>query len=208
MTDLSQQEHAQIPCNSCNVDAERTVEALRVLSSSLQTAAQAINQIRIPVPQPVPGTSYVVAPSPIPREFLDLCHRLGYRLHEVQPAVQIGGMSAPKVPLTETASHESDAIFLASDASESDAISISTDAAEYSEHEPELRDNRWYAVLVGRNPGVFNGPAPISNVSGIPGNSFLRFGSKQLAQAAYDEALEHGEVVRVTHVVNRETLSS
>jgi hypothetical protein len=57
---------------------------------------------------------------------------------------------------------------------------------------------------------IFNAPARHNvtpNVSGVPGGLACRYNTQELAQAAYDEALENGQVVRITYEVSRETLS-
>ncbi|KAF8868417.1 hypothetical protein BD779DRAFT_1683957 [Infundibulicybe gibba] len=60
-------------------------------------------------------------------------------------------------------------------------------------HEPPA--DRWYAVTVGRSPGVARGTHNlVPNTSGIPGATAQRFPSKKLARAAYHEALEAGQV--------------
>jgi hypothetical protein len=47
----------------------------------------------------------------------------------------------------------------------------------------------------------------IQNVSGIPGGQYRRQPTQQLAQVAYEEALDNGQVVRVTYELSKETLS-
>ena len=46
-----------------------------------------------------------------------------------------------------------------------------------------------------------------SNVSKIPGGFARRYNTQELAQAAYDEALDAGQVVEVTYVVSKRTIS-
>ena len=46
-----------------------------------------------------------------------------------------------------------------------------------------------------------------SNVSNVPGGLARRYATRQLAQAAFDNALDDGQVIRVTYVVSKETLS-
>jgi len=43
------------------------------------------------------------------------------------------------------------------------------------------------------------------NVTGVPGSVVHCYATQQLAQAAYDEALDNGQVVQITHVVFKET---
>ncbi|KAG2011575.1 hypothetical protein CC2G_011675 [Coprinopsis cinerea AmutBmut pab1-1] len=58
---------------------------------------------------------------------------------------------------------------------------------------------RWYAVLVGRQPGVFCGSATIpQNVKGIPGSSVFKCTSEEEAQEVYNSALRSRTVERVT----------
>jgi hypothetical protein len=44
------------------------------------------------------------------------------------------------------------------------------------------------------------------NVTGVPGSVVRCYATQQLAQAAYDEALDDGQVVRITHVLSKKTL--
>ncbi|KAG2022575.1 hypothetical protein CC2G_000312 [Coprinopsis cinerea AmutBmut pab1-1] len=65
---------------------------------------------------------------------------------------------------------------------------------------------RWYAVLVGREPGVFCGSATIpENVKGIPGSSVFKCSSEEEAREVYNSARRSGGVERVTII--RETLA-
>ena len=87
-----------------------------------------------------------------------------------------------------------------------------------------LEEERWYAVIIGRNPGVYNGSwepphclrARIhisvrhniaANVSGVPGGFARRYATQDLAQGAYNEALDGGEVTRVTYIISKQVLS-
>ncbi|PPQ83699.1 hypothetical protein CVT26_005986 [Gymnopilus dilepis] len=69
-------------------------------------------------------------------------------------------------------------------------------------------DHRWYAVIVGREPGVFYSTGTVinANVHGIPNSRPVCFPSKEEAQAAFDKALDAHEVQRVELVLNRTTL--
>ncbi|KAF8868894.1 hypothetical protein BD779DRAFT_1480637 [Infundibulicybe gibba] len=59
-------------------------------------------------------------------------------------------------------------------------------------------EERWYAVTVGRAPGVFRGSQDITpNVSGVPGMCVQKYPSQELAEKAYSDALDAGKVVRV-----------
>ncbi|RDB18286.1 hypothetical protein Hypma_000437 [Hypsizygus marmoreus] len=67
---------------------------------------------------------------------------------------------------------------------------------------------RWYAVTVGRVPGVYQGSDNIvANCSGISGNVAINYPTQEAAVAAYDAALERGEVVQVTLIVTRTALA-
>ena len=46
-----------------------------------------------------------------------------------------------------------------------------------------------------------------SNVSGVPGGFARRYGSQQLAEAAYEEALDNGEVIQVAYIMSKRVLS-
>ncbi|KAF5372673.1 hypothetical protein D9615_009838 [Tricholomella constricta] len=67
--------------------------------------------------------------------------------------------------------------------------------------------HKWYAIIIGRNPGVFHGPDGVAaNVSGIPGGNPARFDTEQQAREAYQAALEQGLVQRVAVVTTRTVL--
>ena len=46
-----------------------------------------------------------------------------------------------------------------------------------------------------------------SNVSEIPGGFAHHYNTQELAQATYDKALDAGQVVEVTYVVSKRTIS-
>ncbi|KAJ3550605.1 hypothetical protein NMY22_g374 [Coprinellus aureogranulatus] len=61
------------------------------------------------------------------------------------------------------------------------------------------RPVKWYAILVGREPGVYRGSEGVAaNLKGVPDNQHKVFGTEQEAVAFYDEALRDGKVIRVT----------
>ncbi|PPR05143.1 hypothetical protein CVT26_012229 [Gymnopilus dilepis] len=74
---------------------------------------------------------------------------------------------------------------------------------------PPSDDMRWYAVIVGREPGVFysTGAQINANVHAIPNSRPVRFHSREEAQAAFDKALNAGEVEKVELILNRTTLT-
>ena len=45
------------------------------------------------------------------------------------------------------------------------------------------------------------------NVSKVPGGFACRYNTQELVQAAYNEALDAGQVVEVTYIVSKHTLS-
>ncbi|PPQ88158.1 hypothetical protein CVT26_012707, partial [Gymnopilus dilepis] len=68
--------------------------------------------------------------------------------------------------------------------------------------------HRWYAVVVGRDPGVFNGSSSItSNVQRIPGAQVVKCISEAEARQIFETALDAGQVEKVELVLNRSTLS-
>ncbi|KAJ2915826.1 hypothetical protein MD484_g4586, partial [Candolleomyces efflorescens] len=72
---------------------------------------------------------------------------------------------------------------------------------------PASGDQKWYAITVGREPGVYQGSHCVApNISDIPGGLATRFYSEEAAQDAYNVALSSGKVVRVNVVVTREVL--
>ncbi|KAF8871240.1 hypothetical protein BD779DRAFT_1555736, partial [Infundibulicybe gibba] len=69
-------------------------------------------------------------------------------------------------------------------------------------------EDRWYAVIVGRQPGVFCGVHnAVPNVNGIPGACFRRYPTKKLAEEAYSDALDSGRVCQVEVIVTRRVVS-
>ncbi|KAF4609586.1 hypothetical protein D9613_012565 [Agrocybe pediades] len=60
----------------------------------------------------------------------------------------------------------------------------------------------WYAVTVGRNPGVFCGPESVqSNIYRIPGGYAKRCDTHEEAVAVFETALDAGLVERTTYEV-------
>ncbi|TFK44060.1 hypothetical protein BDQ12DRAFT_717249 [Crucibulum laeve] len=69
-------------------------------------------------------------------------------------------------------------------------------------------DVRYYAVLVGRKPGVFTGSNGVAaNVLGIAGNVVEKYKTEEEAEAHYLSALNKGQVIKVTVSEMRETVS-
>ncbi|KAF8867524.1 hypothetical protein BD779DRAFT_1483253, partial [Infundibulicybe gibba] len=69
-------------------------------------------------------------------------------------------------------------------------------------------EEHWYAVIVGRQPGVFRGVHnAVPNVNGVPGACLRRYSTKKLAEEAYSEALDLGQVCQVDIVVTRHVVS-
>ncbi|EDR04373.1 uncharacterized protein LACBIDRAFT_330628 [Laccaria bicolor S238N-H82] len=65
--------------------------------------------------------------------------------------------------------------------------------------DPATEDHRWYAVTVGRAPGVYRGAYHLSgNSTGTPGGTVQRFSDMHCALAAYQAAVLAGSVVEVT----------
>ncbi|KAG6836116.1 hypothetical protein H0H93_011188 [Arthromyces matolae] len=57
---------------------------------------------------------------------------------------------------------------------------------------------RWYAVLVGRNPGVVQGSSKMhASTSGVKGNLAVRFKTEEEAQVKFSRALDENRVVQV-----------
>ncbi|KAF8869514.1 hypothetical protein CPB84DRAFT_1755013 [Gymnopilus junonius] len=67
---------------------------------------------------------------------------------------------------------------------------------------------RWYAVVVGRNPGIFQGSTDIpSNIDRIPGGLALKFETEAEARAKFDDRLRAGLVKRVNLVISEAVVS-
>jgi hypothetical protein len=83
----------------------------------------------------------------------------------------------------------------------------------------------WYAVIVGRKPGIYCGLYVLShnqlcnlilmfvshnitaNISEVPGGFSHCYSTKELAQAAYNEALDTRKVIEVTYIISKCALS-
>ncbi|TEB23692.1 hypothetical protein FA13DRAFT_1797877 [Coprinellus micaceus] len=62
----------------------------------------------------------------------------------------------------------------------------------------------WYAVIVGRQPGVIQGTYNLlENVDRVPGAHFERHRSQGKAKRAYEDAFDKGKVTRITLVRKR-----
>ncbi|KIJ90505.1 hypothetical protein K443DRAFT_126485 [Laccaria amethystina LaAM-08-1] len=84
-------------------------------------------------------------------------------------------------------------------------VSGSSTAATFHPFVPA--EARWYAVFVGRNPGVYNGAHHVTpNIAGISGGLANRYGSFQEATTAYQAALAAQSVVQVTMTLTRTIL--
>ncbi|KAF5367335.1 hypothetical protein D9615_010288 [Tricholomella constricta] len=70
------------------------------------------------------------------------------------------------------------------------------------------KEDYWYVVKVGREPGVFRGSTGImDNVNGISGANPERYTTEQDALNVYEKALAAGFVAKVTSVSTRTVLS-
>lgn len=68
-------------------------------------------------------------------------------------------------------------------------------------------DNRWYAITVGRIPGVYRGAHHLSgNSTGTPGGTVQRFTNKDHALAAYHAAVIAGNALEVTVTTTRRVI--
>ncbi|KAF6756415.1 hypothetical protein DFP72DRAFT_894197 [Ephemerocybe angulata] len=59
---------------------------------------------------------------------------------------------------------------------------------------------KWYAVLIGREPGVYPPTASRSidiNIKGIPGNNVIKFDTQAEAEEFYKKEMAKGQVMRV-----------
>ncbi|KAF8877783.1 hypothetical protein BD779DRAFT_1677130 [Infundibulicybe gibba] len=85
--------------------------------------------------------------------------------------------------------------------------SVPEQAEQLSGNTADPPEDRWYAVTVGRDPGVVHGVHNlIPNTTGIPGTAAQRYSSEETAATAYHEVLMAGLVVRVQLTITRCTL--
>ncbi|KAF8065140.1 hypothetical protein FPV67DRAFT_1671424 [Lyophyllum atratum] len=215
------------PCGS----SSETAEALQRLVAALQAAADAADQIRLPVR--VEGTRALgwyslVETADLPQQMRDMCDRLGYLVLQETTSPREAPSDDRSVPQEESVAQEepSDTVSSSStdwmeefSVSPSDipadmAPAVATSpvppppqAVAHGDH--VVNENRWYAVIVGRNPGVHRGSYHVgANTSGIPGGFAQRYASELTAQAAYNAALASGSVYRVTFDMHRERLGA
>ncbi|KAG6808014.1 hypothetical protein H0H92_005688 [Tricholoma furcatifolium] len=81
-------------------------------------------------------------------------------------------------------------------------------AAEQAPTEHVPPEQRWYAVFVGREPGVYQGYHNVAhNIQGIPKGAQQRCVSERSAWEAFKQALDAERVVRVTISVQETRLS-
>ncbi|KAF8071452.1 hypothetical protein FPV67DRAFT_1666947 [Lyophyllum atratum] len=196
------------PCASCS----GTAEALRVLAMALRTAQDALVHIRVPIPNEVAlAMGYSAVPqADLPQQLRDMCARMGYLVLEQDPI---------RVPDLTDPDFHSDAISVASstlsDWTQTPTPSelgdpVPPPAVTTTSAQPEAEgpaDDRWYAVISGRNPGVHRGSQNLAgNATGVPGGFAQRYATHAKAQAAYDEALALGKVYKITFDVGRDQL--
>ncbi|KAF9543193.1 hypothetical protein CPC08DRAFT_770283 [Agrocybe pediades] len=69
--------------------------------------------------------------------------------------------------------------------------------------------DKWYCVTVGRNPGVFHGPADVTpNITRIPGGLATKWKTRGEAEEAFFLAMGQGLVEKVSVAVVRCTLDA
>ncbi|KAF9472581.1 hypothetical protein BDN70DRAFT_938081 [Pholiota conissans] len=92
--------------------------------------------------------------------------------------------------------------------STSSGTQLASVGAPTLDNAPIVPATKWYAVLVGRQPGVFCGPQSIpANTYRIPGANAPRFDTEAEAQHVFDTALDGGFVEKVDLVITREKMT-
>ncbi|KAF8149058.1 hypothetical protein B0H34DRAFT_728251 [Crassisporium funariophilum] len=88
-------------------------------------------------------------------------------------------------------------------------VSAKTSVAPAQESDANAtNEGRWYAVAVGRNPGVFRGSQNVTpNVERIPGGFATKHETEAQAKADFDVRLAAGQVQKVELVITRTTLT-
>ncbi|KDR73874.1 hypothetical protein GALMADRAFT_141646 [Galerina marginata CBS 339.88] len=104
---------------------------------------------------------------------------------------------------------------LVTSVSQGDKNDSASPPSQLSSKQPSTKDPKdpetpsWYAVVVGRTPGVVEGSLTIeANVKQIPGAHVARFSTKEAAIDYFNGALNLGQVVRVTYIEDRQTLNA
>ncbi|KAF8155967.1 hypothetical protein B0H34DRAFT_715597 [Crassisporium funariophilum] len=173
----------QRPCTSCS----GTAEALHVLAMALRTAQDALVHIHLPIPnEGALAMGYSAVPqADLPQQLQDMCARMGYLVLEEDPI---------RVPDPVDQDIHGDII---------PPAAVTATSAQPEADSPA--DDRWYAVISGRNPGVHRGSQNLAgNATGVPGGFAQRYATQAKAQAAYDEALALGRVYKITFNVGRD----
>jgi len=188
------------------------MQALNILAMSLHMAIQAARYIRVPLPQASALPFHAVPSDQIPQELRDVCERLGYQVSPAEPVAHAERMTdnaAPEDGDPGSAMSASTELERELGVRATPPVELSSPPSSQSTAvESPIQDDCWYVVFIGRDPGVFAGLHNIiQNVSGILGGQYRRQPTQQLAQAAYEEALDNGQVVRITYELSRETLS-
>ncbi|PPQ76069.1 hypothetical protein CVT26_004588 [Gymnopilus dilepis] len=69
-------------------------------------------------------------------------------------------------------------------------------------------ERRWYAIPVGRDPGIFQGAHHVTpNIERIPGGHAIRCDDEAHARTIFDQQLIEHKVKRVTFIVHEEPIS-
>ncbi|KAF8954075.1 hypothetical protein BDZ97DRAFT_2078483 [Flammula alnicola] len=77
------------------------------------------------------------------------------------------------------------------------------DPVDMSVHTGTPPESRWYAITVGRNPGIFQGSQYVtSNIERIPGGQAVRCENESQARNVFDHHLRSGLVKQVEFIVN------
>ncbi|KAF8149527.1 hypothetical protein B0H34DRAFT_802505 [Crassisporium funariophilum] len=166
----------QRPCTLCS----GTAEALHILAMALQTAQDG-NSRSYSLAHP----QRAVPQADLPQQLQDMCARMGYLVLEEDPI---------RVPDPVDQDIHGDII---------PPAAVTTTSAQPEADSPA--DDRWYAVISGRNPGVHRGSQNLAgNATGVPGGFAQRYATQAKAQAAYDEALALGRVYKITFNAGRD----
>ncbi|RDB21625.1 hypothetical protein Hypma_011226 [Hypsizygus marmoreus] len=205
-------------------------EALSVCATALNTAQVAINTAQTALQRvtPIPTRTSIGShlTSPFDTYPDALLTALGARVASAEEVRALAAVhaapdqpmatdtSAPAVHVSAPSTHSGHPVVVDTLSETSSVWDMSapsrppTPEVHFRESTSIPSSQRWYAVTVGRVPGVYQGSDNvIANCSGISGNVAINYPTQEAAVAAYDAALQRGEVVQVTLIVTRTTLA-
>ncbi|KAF8224185.1 hypothetical protein L208DRAFT_1381162 [Tricholoma matsutake] len=205
MTKLNHSASAEcVPCNTCST----TAEAISLLSILRQTAIHAACYIHVPLPgiDIAPATQTEPHPVPsteLPEDFKKMCTKYGYNLvNVVIPQPNAAAAPVPQLPSTQSSNAISVHSASSTDWEEAYGVAVTAPPLDIS----TVSDANAPSFIL---PSVNLAPAHVEDQGRceVPGGLAHRYASQEAAQAAYDEALNGGQVIEVTYNISKHVLT-